>query len=147
MNDESSLTTQTILKKDNILVVDPPGSVVKRKRGRPSLAELEARKRPGKRGRPINDTGRIQEFKARLLSTTGTRVIEKIVSIAMDDNHNGQMAALKMCIDRMLPLSMFEKDARKGSGQVSINISVAGDATIASQESDDNVIDMEEDED
>ena len=40
----------------------------------------------------------------------------------MDDNHAGQMAALKMCIDRQLPVSLFEKEARRGNNAVTINI-------------------------
>ena len=45
----------------------------------------------------------------------------------MDDNHPGQMAAMKMCLDRMLPLSMFEKDAKGRGSAVTINIVNASD--------------------
>ena len=48
------------------------------------------------------------------------------------------MAALKMCIDRVLPLSLFEKDAKKGSNQVQINI--VGVSSINTP--DENVIDV-----
>lgn len=98
---------------------DIMNDIVKRKPGRPSKSDLEATKR--KVGRPKETVGRIAEFKQRLLATSGTHVIDKIVSIAQDDDHPGQMAALKMCIDRILPISLFEK----GSGQkptVQINI-------------------------
>lgn len=116
------------------LVVDKPVA----KRGRPTKALIESKKRPGKIGRPQGDTGRIQELKARLLSTTGDKVINKIVSIAMNDEHQGQMAALKMCLDRMLPLSLFEKDAKRGSNAITINITGVGDTTIVPE-----TIDME----
>lgn len=116
------------------LVVDKPAA----KRGRPTKALIESKKRPGKIGRPQGDTGRIQELKARLLSTTGDKVINKIVSIAMNDEHQGQMAALKMCLDRMLPLSLFEKDAKRGSNAITINITGVGDTTIVPE-----TIDME----
>ena len=116
------------------LVVDKPIA----KRGRPTKALIESKKRPGKIGRPQGDTGRIQELKARLLSTTGDKVINKIVSIAMNDEHQGQMAALKMCLDRMLPLSLFEKDAKRGSNAITINITGVGDTTIVPE-----TIDME----
>lgn len=99
---------------------------VVRKRGRPKKADIEAAKRPGKVGRPVGDTGRIQELKARLLTTSGNKVIDTIVRIALDDNHQGQMAALKMCIDRQLPLSLFEKDAKRGSNAITINITGVG---------------------
>ena len=118
------------------LVVDKPVA----KRGRPTKALIESKKRPGKVGRPQGDTGRIQELKARLLSTTGDKVINKIVSIAMNDEHQGQMAALKMCLDRMLPLSLFEKDAKRGSNAITINITGVGDTTIVPE-----TIDMEPD--
>lgn len=95
----------------------------KRKAGRPSKAELAATR---KRGRPKNDTGRIAEFKERLLATSGTRVIDKVLQIAQNDDHPGQMAALKMCMDRMLPVSLFEKGAGSRPS-VQINIVNATD--------------------
>lgn len=107
---------------------------VKARRGRPPKALVESKKKPGKLGRPQGDTGRIQELKARLLATTGDKVINKIVSIAMDDNHSGQMAALKMCMDRVLPTSLFEKDAKGQRNAVTINITGIGDAKVEQAE-------------
>lgn len=107
---------------------------VKPRRGRPPKALVESKKKPGKVGRPQGDTGRIQELKARLLATTGDKVINKIVSIAMDDTHNGQMAALKMCMDRVLPTSLFEKDAKGQRNAVTINITGIGDAKVEAAE-------------
>lgn len=111
------------------------------KRGRPRKADIEAKKKPGKVGRPAGDAARIQELKARLLATTGDKVINKIVQIAMDDKHPGQLAALKMCFDRQLPLSLFEKDAKRGSGAITINIVGVDNASVVAED----VIDMEED--
>lgn len=109
---------------------DPP----KRKRGRPKKSEVEAKKRGnrGVRGRPPGDAARINEFKARLLATSGDKVINKVIQIAQNDEHPGQMAALKMCMDRVLPLSYFEKDkATGGRNAISITITgVGGDTTI-----------------
>lgn len=111
-----------------------PLKPVKRKRGRPPKADVEARKRGnrGVRGRPPGDAARINEFKARLLATAGNRVVDKIIHIALDDEHPGQMAALKMCMDRVLPMSYFDKDkANTGRSQVSITITgVGGDTKI-----------------
>lgn len=111
-----------------------PLKPVKRKRGRPPKAEVEARKRGnrGVRGRPPGDAARINEFKARLLATAGNRVVDKIIHIALDDEHPGQMAALKMCMDRVLPMTYFDKDkAGNGRSQVSITITgVGGDTKI-----------------
>ena len=114
-------------------------SEVKHRKGRPPKALVESKKKPGKVGRPAGDSGRIQELKARLLSTTGDKVINKIVSIAMDDGHAGQMAALKMCMDRVLPTSLFEKDAKGQRNAVTINITGIGDAKVEAAE----IVDVE----
>ena len=97
---------------------------VVRKRGRPKKADIEAAKKPGngKVGRPIGDNGRIQELKARLMATAGNKVIDTVIRIALNDDHPSQLAALKMCLDRQLPLSMFEKEAKRGSSAITINI-------------------------
>ena len=85
--------------------------------------------------RPQGDSGRIQELKARLLATTGDKVINKIVEIAMTDGHPVQGAALKMCIDRVLPLSYFDKDKAGGTTpQISINISGVTNPTVDAKE-------------
>jgi hypothetical protein len=49
-------------------------------------------------------------------------MINKVVEIAMTDGHPGQMAAMKMCLDRVLPVSMFEKDKEAGGKGITINI-------------------------
>lgn len=96
-----------------------------RGKGRPPKADLIAVKErnKGKIGRPIGDAGRIEEFKQRLLATGGTRILDKMISIALNDDHPGQMAAIKMSVDRMLPMSSFEAAKNGGSvPQISINI-------------------------
>src|SRR5574343_313096 len=124
---------------ENQLLSDNSLPLSSNKRGRPRKADIEAKKNRGKVGRPAGDAARIAEFKARLLATSGDRVIEKVIQIAQNDEHPGQMAALKMCIDRILPLSLFEKDAKGGSRQVQINIIGGGETQITGGE----VIDME----
>lgn len=116
------------------------------KRGRPRKADLEAAKKPGKGkvGRPKGTPGRIEELKARLLTTSGDRVIDTIVRIALDDEHPGQMAALKMCIDRQLPLSLFERDAKRGSGAITINITGVGNVEAKEDTIDADDIEFEE---
>lgn len=116
--------------------MEPTVPAVVVKRGRPTKAAIEAAKKPGKGkvGRPKDDRGRILELKARLMATSGNKVIDKIIQIALEDGNPGQLAALKMCIDRQLPLSLFEKDAKRGSNAVTINIvgvsGVAAEQTI-----------------
>lgn len=122
---------------DNLVPVVP-------RRGRPPKSALDAAKKPrnGKVGRPKGTPGRIEELKARLMSTTGTKILDTIVRIAQDDEHPGQMAALKMCIDRQLPLSLFEKDAKRGSNAITINITGVGN--VASETIDAEDVDYEE---
>tara|TARA_R110001606_G_scaffold383751_1_gene546162 strand:- start:473 stop:856 length:384 start_codon:yes stop_codon:yes gene_type:complete len=100
---------------------------VKRGRGRPKKGEIVAKKKGnrGVVGRPPGDAARINEFKARLLATSGDHVISKIIQIAQNDEHPGQMAALKMCMDRVLPLSYFEKD-KTSAGKSSVQITITG---------------------
>lgn len=120
------------LKEDTPLVVsnkeEQPKQVVlakKRGKGRPPKADLEAvrNRNKGKVGRPKGDAGRLQEFKERLLATGGTRILDKMIQIALDDEHPGQMAAIKLAIDRVLPISAFEAAKNGGSTpQITINI-------------------------
>jgi hypothetical protein len=121
--------------------------VPKPKRGRPRKTDVEAKKKGnrGLRGRPPGDAARINEFKARLLATSGDKVITKIIDIALDDEHQGQMAALKMCMDRVLPVSYFEKDKTTGGkSSVSITITgVGGETKIIGSEEEGEIIDVD----
>lgn len=121
---------------NEVVVVSTP------KKGRPRKADIEAKKKRGKVGRPQGDTGRIAEFKARLLSTTGTKVIDTVLRKALDDNDKDQVACLKMCMDRLLPVSLFEKDAKGQRNAVTINITGLGETKVEAVET----IDMEDDE-
>lgn len=107
----------------------PRGSLQPKMRGkgRPPKADLVAVKNrtKGKIGRPVGDAGRIEEFKQRLLATGGTRILDKMIAIALDDEHPGQMAAIKMSIDRMLPISTFEA-AKNGGTTPTISINISG---------------------
>lgn len=115
----------------------------KAKMGRPRKEDLKKAKLP--MGRPKNDTGRLAEFKQRLLGTSGSAVIEKIIQIGQDDDHPGQMAALKMAMDRILPLSMFEKDAKGQRNAIQINITGIGEAKIEQSSEQADVVDEYED--
>ena len=61
-----------------------------------------------------------------MIRSGGKDVAEKVIQIALNDEHPGQMAALKMCMDRTLPVSMFEKDKSQRSA-VTINITGLGE--------------------
>ena len=77
---------------------------------------------------PKTDHQRLRELKELMIRSGGTNVAEKVIQIALDDSHPSQMAALKMCLDRTLPVSMFEKDKSQRSA-VTINITGLGEAT------------------
>ena len=100
---------------------------VKRKRGRPRKTDVEAKKKRGVVGRPPGEAARIKEFHARLLATSGETVINTIIKKALDDEDKDQVACLKMCIDRVLPMSYFEKGKDAGRGKVNIQMSMVGD--------------------
>jgi hypothetical protein len=110
---------------DNVTGVAP--EVVKHKRGRPRKDAIQAAKKPnnGKVGRPAGDNARMAEFKARLMSTTGTRVIDKVLEVALTDGHPAQSACLKMCMDRLLPVAMFD-DKGNGNSKPTIQINIQG---------------------
>jgi len=135
-NDSVEVTTEVVDTKP------PRPKIVRRKLGRPLKKDIEAKKKGnrGKVGRPAGDSARIAEFKARLLGTSGDKIIETLIHKALDPNDKDQIAALKMCVDRVLPLSMF--DAAKNSGQspqISINITGLNSPTV-----DAGVVDMGE---
>jgi hypothetical protein len=67
-----------------------------------------------------------------LLATSGDKVINKVIAIALEDGHPVQSAALKMCMDRVLPVSYFDKKNDSGGrNAISITITgVGGDTTI-----------------
>jgi hypothetical protein len=72
---------------------------------------------------PKTDNQRIKELKELMIRSGGKDVAEKVIQIALNDEHPGQMAALKMCMDRTLPVSMFEKEKSQRSA---VTISITG---------------------
>ena len=67
-------------------------------------------KTPIKRGRPAGMRARQLELKQTLLEHPDVpTVIETVIRTALDDNHKNQTAAQKILMDRMLPISTFEK--------------------------------------
>ena len=116
-----SLSTQVSVP---VLPKNPKGA------GRPKKTAIEAKKKRDLRGRPPGEAARIREFHARLLTTKGDHIIETIIKKALDPDDKDQAAMLKMCADRLLPLSYFEKDKTGGNKGITINISGVGDTKI-----------------
>ena len=128
------------------MIVDQK-DVIKAKRGRPRKADIAAKKKGNRNsvGRPKGDAARINELKARLLATSGDKVIAKVIAIALEDGHPVQSAALKMCMDRVLPVSYFDKkNDTGGRNAVSITITgVGGDTTIVGNTGNDDAFEGE----
>ncbi|OUX31764.1 MAG: hypothetical protein CBE16_00050 [Rhodospirillaceae bacterium TMED256] len=100
----------------------------KKKRGRPKKSDLSLKKagNRGQRGRPKGDTAIINEYKSRMLSSPKSRkVLDSIMDAALDNEHKNQAAAWKLLMDRMLPISYFEKDKTTG-GRSNISITISG---------------------
>ena len=54
------------------------------------------------------ETKKLKEYRHWLLAHKSTSTaMEKLLTVALDDDHNGQMQALKILADRILPLSGF----------------------------------------
>ena len=79
---------------------------------------------------PKTDHQRLKELKELMIRSGGKDVAQKVIEIALNDEHPHQLVALKMCLDRTLPVSMFEKDKSQRSA-VTINITgLGGEPTI-----------------
>jgi hypothetical protein len=72
---------------------------------------------------PKTDHQRLKELKELMIRSGGKDVAQKVIEIALNDEHPHQLVALKMCLDRTLPVSMFEKDKSQRS---SVTISITG---------------------
>jgi hypothetical protein len=110
----------------NLNVTDSTETVptVKNKGGRPKKADIQAKLKPGKRGRPVGDYTKARELCARMLVSEGDRMLKTLINMALTEGHPNQIPALKMCLDRALPISYFEsKDSNNAGGGVVINIS------------------------
>ena len=88
-------------------------------------------KTPVKRGRPAGMRARQLELKQTLLEHPDVpTVIETVVRTALDETHKNQTAAQKILMDRILPISTFDKkyDTKE---KITINVSVIDKAPEA----------------
>ena len=51
--------------------------------------------------------------------------MDSILNAALDDDHKNQAAAWKLLMDRLMPLSYFDKD-KIATGKSSVNITITG---------------------
>lgn len=124
-----------IEQMDSIQDEAPQPQPEKKKAGRPKgiyglKRQIQEYARNPDLALPKTDNQRIKDLKDMLIKSSGKDVVEKMISIALNDNHPAQMAAIKMCVDRTLPVSMFEKDKSQRSA-VTINITGIGAPTVA----------------
>jgi hypothetical protein len=86
---------------------------------------------------PKTDHQRLKELKELMIRSGGKDVAQKVIEIALNDEHPHQLVALKMCLDRTLPVSLFEKDKSQRSA-VTINITGLGqEPTIIDEQPED----------
>ena len=102
----------------------------KRPRGRPKkpnrLMTREQWKEESKKvsGRPTGMRTAIKKLEERLLSANRIEgVIDSIVDAASDPEHKNQAAAWKLIMDRMAPLSHYDKNKGGERPQIQINVS------------------------
>jgi hypothetical protein len=135
-NKTSSLTGQ------KMNAVDALPDILKKSKGRPKgsgkMTLSKYADNPTALILPKTEQQKIKELKDLLINSAGSNVVYKAVEIAMNDEHPAQMAALKLCMDRMLPVSLFEKEGKQRSA-VNITISGIGGVTIG-----ENPIDAED---
>lgn len=87
-------------------------------------------KTPVKRGRPAGMRAKQLELKQTLLEHPDVpTIIEMVVRTALDETHKNQTAAQKILMDRILPISTFDKkyDTKE---KITINVSVIEPETI-----------------
>ena len=117
-NVSDSVNTTNVVNKESVA----------KKIGRPTKKALAAAKNKGKVGRPAGDAAIMNEMKARLIaSPKSKKVLDSILNAALNDEHKNQSAAWKLLMDRMLPVSLFEKGG--GSSRPSVNITISGVGT------------------
>jgi hypothetical protein len=79
---------------------------------------------------PKTEFQRVKELKRMLVEGKGEAVVKKVIDIAMNDDHPMQMTALKLCMERALPVSLFEKTSAQRSA---VNITISGIGVEVSQ--------------
>jgi hypothetical protein len=88
---------------------------------------------------PSEKKARAQEILSEMLTKKSKAIVQRIMDKALNDEDEDQMACLKLCVDRMIPVSYFEKE-KSGNKGVTIQIVGVGQTTI---QEDEDVIDGE----
>lgn len=114
------------------------------KRGRPPKTAITEIKEKRSVGRPKGDKAIMDEYRMRMLaSPKSAKVLEKVYEVALSDGHPGQMAAMKLVLDRIVPASAFDSTkAAGGVPQISINISGLNDPIVSTSSNDNDSEDI-----
>lgn len=110
---------------------------VKRGRGRPrkenrlmTRLQWEDQKKQVA-GRPKGMRTAIKKLEERLLDANRIDlVIDSIVRAACDDENKNQAAAWKLIMDRMAPMSHYDKNKLGDRPMININVTTAGDTSM-----------------
>jgi hypothetical protein len=116
------------------------------RKGRPPKSAIAEIKEKRGVGRPKGDKAIMDEYKMRMLnSPKSEKVLAKVYEVALTDGHPGQMAAMKLVLDRIVPQSAFDVSKSSGSvPQISINISSFGQPTVETVEQDYTDVEIKE---
>lgn len=77
-------------------------------------------------GRPKGEAGIMKDYRDRMLNSPKSRkVLDSIFAAALDDNHKNQAAAWKIVVDRIVPVSGFDKLAQ-GAPRSAITVNITG---------------------
>lgn len=107
--------------------------VVRRKVGRPKKQPIVAQ----------SDKAKQQLFLSELLHGKAEKIIKKVIEKALDDEDKDQMACMKLCVERVLPQSYFDKAKETGSKGVNITIMGVGTTVQATEEEEEDYIEGE----
>ncbi len=96
-------------------------------------------------GRPKGEGGIMKEYRQRMLnSPKSAKVLESIFNAALDDNHKNQAAAWKIVVDRIMPVSGFEKEAGTlQRSSIQVNITGVDGVNISSEEEQEDITDVQ----
>ena len=127
INTPSGITKPDEAQDSGMTVPEEP---VKRKRGRPrkpdrlmTRQQWEDESKKAK-GRPKGMRTAIKKLEERFLSANRIEgVIDAIVQAAEDPEHKNQAAAWKLIMDRMAPLSHYDKTKGNEKPVIQINVS------------------------
>ena len=115
------------------------------KRGRPSKTAITEIKEKRSVGRPKGDKAIMDEYRMRMLaSPKSAKVLEKVYEVALSDGHPGQMAAMKLVLDRIVPASAFDTTkSAGGTPQISINITGLNSPSVSTEDTIYDITDVE----